>query len=127
MEDGMPLQTFRELPAEELERMERLAEAATIGPWLSCVAGRDTDVEASYIELGVCNELGSCRSIELIGGTIADQDFIASARQDLPLLILEVRRLRARLSTRRDSDENLEQQTLSGKNAGTSGLLSACT
>lgn len=123
----MALQTFRELPEEELERMERLVEAATVGPWISYVAGRDMYVDSSSIELGVCNELGSCRAIELIGGTVADQDFIASARQDLPRLILEVRALRARLNAQLDADERIRQQTMNGKAVGSAGLLSACT
>ena len=33
--------------------------------------------------------------IYLSGATVNDQDFIASARQDVPLLIREIRRLRA--------------------------------
>ena len=32
--------------------------------------------------------------IELTGATIADHDFIANARQDIPRLIKEIRRLR---------------------------------
>lgn len=41
---------------------------------------------------------GSSRSsdIELAGATIADQDFIAHARQDVPRLLEEVARLKAR-------------------------------
>ncbi|MBK9029887.1 MAG: NAD-dependent epimerase/dehydratase family protein [Myxococcales bacterium] len=37
--------------------------------------------------------------IELTGATVADQDFIAHARQDLPRLLAEVRRLRAQRSS----------------------------
>lgn len=36
--------------------------------------------------------------IELIGATIADQDFIAHARQDIPLLLSEIKRLKELLS-----------------------------
>jgi hypothetical protein len=32
--------------------------------------------------------------IELSGATVADQDFIAHAREDVPRLVAEVRRLR---------------------------------
>jgi len=32
--------------------------------------------------------------IELFGATVADQDFIANARQDIPRLIDEIERLR---------------------------------
>jgi hypothetical protein len=34
------------------------------------------------------------RDIELIGATEADQDFIASARQDIPKLLAEIYRLK---------------------------------
>ena len=38
--------------------------------------------------------------IELSGATVADQDFIAHARQDVPRLIAEVRRLQRQLAGR---------------------------
>jgi len=38
--------------------------------------------------------------IEMSGATDDDQDFIAHARQDLPRLLAEVRRLRALLADR---------------------------
>ncbi|MET0497706.1 MAG: hypothetical protein ABW106_05470 [Steroidobacteraceae bacterium] len=93
----MRLEIFDELPDGELDRMERLAAAATAGPWFSYIAGRDPDALSSCIEVGVCNELGTFRTIELTGASTADQDFMASARQDLPRLLQEVRVLRARL------------------------------
>jgi hypothetical protein len=95
----MILQTFLELSEEELDRIERLAQAATVGPWLSYVVGRDAGAGWNRVELGVCNELGSFKSIEFNGATIADQDFIASARQDVPRLVHEVRALRALLDS----------------------------
>lgn len=95
----MTQEPFDELPDEELDRMERLVAAATAGPWISYVAGRELDGTSSCLELGVCNELGSFRTIELIGATAADQDFMASARQDVPRLLREVRALRARLNS----------------------------
>jgi hypothetical protein len=82
-----------------LERIERLAAAASAGPWISYVVGRETDAFWNCIELGTCTELGSFKSIELTGGTVADQDFIAGARQYLPRLVLEVRKLKARLDS----------------------------
>lgn len=100
----MTLQTFAEFSDEELNRIERLSDAATTGPWFSYVAGRDTDAAENCIEVGACNELGSFKSLEVSGGTIADQDFIASARQDVPRLLLEVRVLRARLQALRDAE-----------------------
>lgn len=88
----MGLQTFLEFSDEELDRIERRCDAATEGPWFS-----ERDEVACCIELGECNELGTCRTIELSGATVADQDFIANARQDLSRLLHEVRILRARL------------------------------
>lgn len=98
----MKLQMFDEFSDEELDRIERLSEAATQGPWISYVAGRDIGAESNCIEVGTCNELGSFKSIGVSGGTVADQDFIASARQDVPRLLREVRILRARLDSLRD-------------------------
>jgi hypothetical protein len=37
----------------------------------------------------------SGEDIELLGATEADQDFIARARQDVPLLLAEIDRLKA--------------------------------
>jgi hypothetical protein len=102
MEVVMATQELIELSDDELERIEGRVEAASPGPWFSYVAGRDPDVSSSCIEIGSCNELGSFGTIELTGSTTADQDFIASARQDLPRLVREVRVLRARLQFLRE-------------------------
>jgi hypothetical protein len=87
-----------ELSEGELDRIERLAAAASAGPWISYVVGRETDAFWNCVELGTCTDLGSFKSIELVGGTVADQDFIAGARQYLPRLVLEVRKLKAQLA-----------------------------
>ena len=99
----MTFQIFDELSDDELDRIERMVDAAAQGPWFSYVVGRNTEAGSNCIEVGSCNELGSFKSIELSGGTVADQDFIASARQDVPRLLLEVRALRARLGSLRDA------------------------
>ncbi|MET0660519.1 MAG: hypothetical protein ABW110_20435 [Steroidobacteraceae bacterium] len=93
----MAIQAFDELSEVDIDRAERLVNAATAGPWISYVVGRDPEADSSYIELGTCNELGSLHSLVLVGGSVADQDFIASAREDVQRLVLEVRMLRARL------------------------------
>lgn len=103
----MTLQESHELSDGELERIRRLVEAATAGPWISYVIGREPDAFSTCIELGTCNELGTCDCIELIGGTTADQDFIASARQYLPQLLREVHTLRARVESLRELTGNL--------------------
>lgn len=66
---------------------ERLI-AATPGPWRSWVEGRDHDSGSNFIET-------AGEDIELAGATAADQDFIASARQDVEVLLNEVERLKA--------------------------------
>lgn len=86
---------------EELAKIESRCESARSGPWRSFVEGRDHTSGCSFIKVGE----GEIRSddIELTGATVADQDFIASARQDVPALVSEVRRLRKLLSA---SSEN---------------------
>lgn len=91
----MQIQTFQPLTEEELGQIESRIEAATAGPWFSYLGGQDLEPGSRCIELGVCNELGSFKCIELVNATTADQEFIASARQDLPRLLLEVRAMRA--------------------------------
>jgi hypothetical protein len=84
----MDTNTFDSMTDEQLDRIEaRLREAAP-GPWLSFVEGRDHDSGSSFIQTRVSD-------IELSGATVADQDFISHAREDLPKLLIEVRRLRA--------------------------------
>jgi hypothetical protein len=56
-----------------------------------CREGRDHTSGGSFIMTG-CGE-NRRDDIELFGATIADQDFIAHARQHIPRLINEVERL----------------------------------
>lgn len=85
------MRTSDGLEIAELEEMEFRCRAATGGPWDSYVVGRDSEAGLN------CIGTAEARYIELLGGTVADQDFIAHAREDLPRLILEVYRLRASL------------------------------
>lgn len=75
--------------------MEARCLAATPGPWKSSVEGRDHFAGDTVI-LRWAGE--GYDDLYLHGGTIADYDFVAAARQDVPRLIEEVRRLRALLS-----------------------------
>ncbi|MEA2695941.1 MAG: hypothetical protein QOI66_212 [Myxococcales bacterium] len=75
----------------ELEEIEVRCAAATRGPWRSLVEGRDHVAGSNFIQT-------DGEDIELIGASGADQDFIAHARQDVPQLVAEVRRLRRRLA-----------------------------
>ena len=78
---------------EELASMLARASEATPGPWRSYVEGRDHESGSNFIMTGEGRSRGE--DIELSGATIADQDFIAAARQDVQRLVSEVRRLRA--------------------------------
>lgn len=105
----MSLHTFDKLSDEELDRMERRVAAATVGPWLP--EGDEVALTAaniSTIELGLCNELGTFKSIELVGANSADHEFIVNARQDMPRLLQEVRALRARLNSLNASLDDIE-------------------
>ena len=79
-----------ELTQSELAEIEERLDATTGGPWRSIVEGRDQLSGSSFI-------MTAGDDIELSGATIADQDFIAAARQDIPRLIAEVKRLRDKL------------------------------
>ena len=73
-------------PNDWIKIIERRANAATPGPWISHVEGRDFTSGSSFIQT-------ASDGIEMAGATPADQDFIAHARQDVLLLIKEIRRL----------------------------------
>jgi len=80
MSDDSPTQT------DLLEMLAR-CEAATPGPWKSFVEDRDHSSGSNVIQTGGDD-------IELTGATVADQDFIAHARQDVEVLAKELLRLR---------------------------------
>jgi len=79
-----------EISEDDLDVIMARCEAATGGPWKSYIEGRDHQSGSSFI-------MTSGDDIELSGATDADQDFMAHARQDVPQLVEEVRRLRRRL------------------------------
>jgi hypothetical protein len=91
-----------ELTNSELDEMERRATAATPGPWVPFVEGRDHfggddfirtgDLDDDQPDMYISQYLGA-RSIKV---SAADLDFIANARQDIPRLVAEIRRLRGR-------------------------------
>lgn len=80
------------LSDNELARIAARCNAASPGPWVSYVEGRDHTSGSSFIQTGTPEQRG--QDIELTGATVEDQDFIASARQDIPRLIAEIHRLR---------------------------------
>lgn len=76
---------------KEIKIIREKCEKATAGPWISFVEDRDFTCGSSFIKT-------AGEDIELSGATAADQDFIASCRQDIPLLIDEVLRLRTQVT-----------------------------
>lgn len=73
---------------EELDKIQSLCDRASPGPWSAWIEGRDHTSGSNFVQTGA-------EDIEMSGATEADYDFIAAARNDVPRLIEEVRRLRA--------------------------------
>lgn len=83
----------------ELDKMDRRVGAASPAPWESSVEGRDHESGSSFILIGGLHDTQSDMYVTHDGvpAPARDLDFIAHARQDVPRLIAEVRRLRALL------------------------------
>lgn len=79
------------LSEDDIVEIKRRSEHATPGPWKSYVEGREQMSGSSFIMTGD-------EDIYLTGATVADQDFIAHARQDISALLVEVDRLRKLLA-----------------------------
>jgi hypothetical protein len=94
--------TYDDLTEEDLRIIEERAAAATPAPWESFVEGRDHLAGDNFIRTGGLDD--SCPDLyvshDLKPAPVQDQDFIAHARQDVPRLAAEVRRLRALLAQR---------------------------
>jgi hypothetical protein len=85
----------------ELAEIAGRVAAATPGPWRSLAEGRDHWGGDNWIELPSTGErpelylsYGTDHGVE--GASVADQDFVAHARQDIPRLLAEIGRLRGR-------------------------------
>jgi hypothetical protein len=89
-----------ELDDDELEQIERRSLSGTPGPWQAFVEGRDHYGGDDFIRTGGLDDDAADMSIGLHVGTQAvpvppeDLDFIASAKQVVPRLVAEIRRLR---------------------------------
>ena len=81
-----------ELTDKEIDKIKKRCDAASSGPWVSYIEGRDHTSGSDFIMTGEGDSRGE--DIELAGATAADQDFIAHARQDIPILVAEIERLR---------------------------------
>jgi hypothetical protein len=90
---------------EEIAAIEARVLAASAGPWTSYVEGRDHLGGDDFIRIGEQDALPDMY-VSMFGpgpgqrtASVPDQDFIAAARQDVPRLLAEVRRLRAAAQT----------------------------
>lgn len=76
-----------EFTKQELIRILERCNATTPGPWESFVEGPDHVSGSDFIRT-------DGDDIELPGATVEDQDFVASAKQDIPALIETIMRLK---------------------------------
>ncbi|MCF6347845.1 MAG: hypothetical protein L3J20_06055 [Flavobacteriaceae bacterium] len=78
---------------EKLKEIENRCKYSTHGPWKAYIEGRDHDSGSHFIMTGGEDNRGE--GFEIDGARVDDYDFIANAKQDIPALIKEVRRLRS--------------------------------
>lgn len=76
----------------ELTEIELRCSKAQNGPWKAFIEGKNHQSGSNFIMTGEGDQREE--DIELLGAIEADYDFIAHARQDVPKLLLEVRRLK---------------------------------
>ncbi|MDR6157128.1 hypothetical protein QF023_000644 [Chryseobacterium sp. SLBN-27] len=76
----------------ELKDILNICNKATKSPWTSYIEGRDFDSGSSFIMTGIGQERDY--DIEFIKIKPEDQDFIAMARNVVPLLVEEIRKLK---------------------------------
>jgi hypothetical protein len=84
----------------EIAQMKHRLLQTSVAPWVSFIEGRDCESGSSFIMTGIPkgeNIWGETRGedIYITGATDDDKDFIAHARQDIPMLIGEIERLKA--------------------------------
>jgi hypothetical protein len=84
---------------EELDAIKIRYEATSVAPWVAFIEGRDCESGSSFIMTGIPkgeNIWGENRGedLEISGASNADLDFIAHARQDIPVLVAEIERLK---------------------------------
>jgi len=76
---------------KELLEIEKRCKSTTLGPWLAYIEGRDYTSGCHFIMTGPKENRGE--DFEIDGARIDDYDFIAHAKQDIPRMIKEIRRL----------------------------------
>jgi hypothetical protein len=82
----------------ELQEIVARYEATSMAPWVPFIEGRDCESGSSFIMTGIAKgehiwQAQRGEDIYLSGATNADLDFVAHARQDIPALIAEIKRL----------------------------------
>jgi hypothetical protein len=98
---------MEKITKEMIEEIEKRLSDASPAPWKSFLEGRDHVSGSDFIRVGE----GATRKmdIEISGGKREDLDFIAHARQDVPLLIKEIKRLRAMVANSADAQMKNEE------------------
>lgn len=76
---------------KELNEIEQRCLNTQPGPWKAYIEGRNHECGTNFIMTGEGSKRGV--DIEMYGATLADYDFIANAKQDIPRLIKEIRAL----------------------------------
>ena len=78
-----------------LQMLEQMSDRASLPPWRSMAEGRDHESGDSFIQVGNDDDRDEDIYVSRDSGpaSIADLDLIAAARNYLPVLIEEVRRL----------------------------------
>jgi hypothetical protein len=88
----------------EIIGMKNRLQLATGGNWYAFIEGRDHTGGSHFIMTNVksredWHNPNRGEDIESSGATLADLDFIAHARQDIPMLIAEIERLKGLLNS----------------------------
>jgi len=76
---------------EKLIEIEKRCLSSSPGPWKAYIEGREHSSGCHFIMTGEKDIKGE--DLEISGARIEDFDFIANAKQDIPELIKEIRRL----------------------------------
>lgn len=79
----------------KLNEIKDRCNKASPGPWKAWIEGRDSESGTTFIMIGEGQDRRE--DIELPGVANDDIDFIANARQDIPLLLQEIDRLKSLL------------------------------
>jgi hypothetical protein len=90
------------LSKEYLDSVRTRCEASTNGPWKASIEDRDHPLGGESVILRGIN--GSENDLYLFGGTVQDYDFVACARQDVPLLLDEIEQLKNLRSVTKSSE-----------------------